>query len=243
VFATIRFPARSSIGRIYYRAWFSRMINVNGNGRSKRTKRHAVRGMRDRKLAARWTKRRPSEGLCYREQHSGREFIDEESSLIVWKIQFSIFHDGTRDWPYLRLLFLSNRRSFVRLLLSRLPRGIVSTLSLSLSLLPLPSAGCTEDSCKLDLTLDQQRLLIRCQELYLKIRRSSINLRSRQSFLRERDWSAWKFLILPRCWATSCIAEMRVKEKPRLALLLPSIPSFFDPHLHLPFRLDTREYI
>lgn len=82
-----------SIGRINYRT-FSRIINaMETEGASGQSIVRSGTRSRARSPANEW---RPNEEFCYREPHSEREFIDEESSLIARQIQFSVFHDGAR---------------------------------------------------------------------------------------------------------------------------------------------------
>lgn len=179
MFAIIRFPARVSLREsiiVPSRAWL--MLRKRKEQADKASCIvHAIASSQQVK-AKRWD-------IFFIEFYSGCEFIDEESSLIIRWMQFS-FSTIELNWPYLRLLFFSNRYSFVHSHLSRFPHRNCKYIN-EYDFLSFfsSSAGYTEDLVQAR-PHDQQRLLIRCQELYLKIRRSSIHLRSRWSFMRAR---------------------------------------------------------
>lgn len=168
--------------------------------------------------------------------------------LIIRQIQFSVFPQRN---PIGRICVLFSFRSVTILSVRAvrdsspppLPQNHKYTRKWFFSLSPL-QPELLEDHVQAR-PHDQRRLLIRCQELYLKIRRSSVHLRSRRDFLREREWSAWKYLISPHDTEWHHAAETRVKEKTLFRLLSLSLHLFFDPYLHptMPLRLDTREYI
>lgn len=231
MFATIRFPAR--IGRINYHT-SSRMINATETeGASGQSIVRIV--ARDRELAAWWTSDGQAKGFflltaafCTR--------VHRRRILIVWQIRFLV-----SPINHLRLLFFSSCHNFIRLRLSQLPRSIISTAWFSL-FLPF-SRIHRRPRASYNLTFDQRRLLIRCQELYLKIRRSGIYLRPRAEAFHgsandRRDNSS--NLDAERYH----VAETRAKEKPWSgSSLSPTIFSSSTLIFTTPLRFNTREYI